>query len=66
MGKGIRFVGLDVHADSIAASIAEPDGEVRRLGMIPNTPTAVARLVKKLAPRPVRKLDRPRYAASRR
>jgi hypothetical protein len=24
----IRFVGLDVHADSIAVAIAEPDGEV--------------------------------------
>ena len=50
MGKGTRFVGLDVHAETIAASIAEPDGEVRRLGTIPNTPTAVSRLVKKLAP----------------
>ena len=50
MGKGTRFVGLDVHAETITASIAEPDGEVRRLGTIPNTSAAVARLMKKLAP----------------
>ena len=32
----IRFVGLDVHADTIAVSVAEPDGEVRSLGIILN------------------------------
>jgi transposase len=32
----IRFVGLDVHADTIAVAVAEPDGEVRSLGIIPN------------------------------
>ena len=32
----IRFVGLDVHADTIAMAVAEPDGEVRFLGVIPN------------------------------
>ena len=32
----IRFLGLDVHADTIAATVAEPDGEVRPLGFIPN------------------------------
>lgn len=35
MKKGTRYVGLDVHAESIAAPVAEPDGEVRRLGTIP-------------------------------
>ena len=25
----IRFIGLDVHADTIAVAVAEPDGEVR-------------------------------------
>ena len=24
----IRFVGLDVHADTVAVAVAEPDGEV--------------------------------------
>jgi hypothetical protein len=28
----VRVLGLDVHADTIAASVAEPDGEVRPLG----------------------------------
>ena len=32
----IRFVGLDVHADTIAVAVAEADGEVRSLGIIPN------------------------------
>jgi len=31
----IRFVGLDVHADTIAVAVAEPDGEVRSLGIFP-------------------------------
>jgi transposase len=48
MEKDSRFVGLDVHADTIAVAVAEPDGEVRALGTIPNTPDAVRRLVKKL------------------
>ncbi len=31
----IRFVGLDVHADTIAVAVAEPDGEVRPLWTAP-------------------------------
>jgi hypothetical protein len=31
-----RFVGLDVHAETIAVAVAEKDGEVRSLGVIPN------------------------------
>jgi hypothetical protein len=27
----LRFLGLDVHADTIAAAVAEPGGEVRHL-----------------------------------
>ena len=44
----IRFVGLDVHAETIAVAVAEGGGELRSLGTIPNTPEAVRRLVKKL------------------
>ena len=45
------FVGLDVHKATIAVALAEAGGgEVRSYGVIPNTPRAVARLVKKLGP----------------
>jgi transposase len=46
----IRFLGLDVHADTIAVALAEPNGEVRSLGIIPNRPEAVRRLVRRLEP----------------
>ena len=36
MQKKVRFLGLDVHAETIAVAVAEPDGEVRSLGTIPN------------------------------
>ena len=32
----ILFVGLDVHADTIAVAVAERDGEVRSQGVIAN------------------------------
>ena len=32
----VRFLGLDVHADTIAVAVAEPDGEARALGIIAN------------------------------
>jgi transposase len=50
MEKHSRFVGLDVHAETIAVAVAEPGGEVRSLGTIPNTPEAVRRLAKRLGP----------------
>jgi transposase len=46
----VRFIGLDVHADTIAASVAEPDGEVRPLGIIPNRLESIRKLVTKLGP----------------
>ena len=46
----VRFIGLDVHADTIAVAVAEPNGEVRSLGVIPNRPEAIRKLVKKLGP----------------
>ena len=48
--KKVRFIGLDVHADSIAVAVAEPGGDVRSLGIIPNRPESVRKLVKKLGP----------------
>ncbi len=46
----IRFIGIDVHADTIAAAVAEPDGEVRPLGVIPNRLDSVRKMVAKLGP----------------
>jgi transposase len=44
-----KFVGLDVHKETIAVSVAEPEGgEVRYMGEIPNTPDAVVKLVRRL------------------
>jgi len=37
----LRFVGLDVHADTIAVAVAEPDGEIRSQGVIPNRPESI-------------------------
>ena len=50
MKKLTRFVGLDVHAATIAVAVAESgrDGEVRSIGTIPNRPQSVRKLVKKL------------------
>jgi transposase len=50
MKKAIRFLGLDVHADTIAVAIAEDgrDGDVRSLGIIANEPTAIRKLIQKL------------------
>jgi len=46
-----KYVGLDTHKDTIAVAIAEVDGgKPRYYGEIPNTPGAIAKLVKKLSP----------------
>ncbi len=45
------YVGLDVHKDTIAVSIAQNDGsKPRYYGEIANTHKAVEKLVKKLSP----------------
>jgi transposase len=46
----VRWIGLDVHAETIAVAVAEAAGEVRALGVIPNTVDAVRRVMKKLGP----------------
>ena len=44
----VRFIGLDVHAETIAVAVAEPGGDVRSLGTIPNGPESIRKLVKRL------------------
>jgi transposase len=44
----VRFVGLDVHAETIAVAVAEPEGDVRSVGVIPNQAESIRKLVKKL------------------
>jgi transposase len=46
--KRIKFVGLDVHAETISEAMAEQGGEVRSLGVIPNREDSVRKLVRKL------------------
>lgn len=45
----VRFVGLDVHADTIAVAVTEAGrGEVRSLGTIPNRPESIRKLIRKI------------------
>lgn len=46
----LRFVGLDVHAETIAVAVAETAGEIRSLGVIPNRLESVRKLIQKLGP----------------
>jgi transposase len=51
MKDDIRFVGLDVHAETITVAVAEAaGGEVRELGTIPNREESIRKLMKKLGP----------------
>jgi len=51
MGKCKRYVGLDVHAATIAVAISERRGQARSVGVIENSPAAVKKLLKKLGDR---------------
>ncbi len=48
MKEKVRFLGLDVHAETIAVAVAEADGDVRSVGTIPNRAESIRKLVKKL------------------
>jgi len=48
MNEKLRFLGLDVHAETIAVAVAEPNGEVRSLGMIANREDSIRKFMRKL------------------
>lgn len=50
MKNTTRYVGLDVHKDSIYVAVGEPDGTCRSLGSLPNDPQRIARLMGSLGP----------------
>jgi transposase len=50
MKKTTRYLGLDVHAESIAVAVAEAEGEVWSVGTIPNRIESIRKVIKKLGP----------------
>src|SRR5688572_1941367 len=48
MGKSTRYVGMDVHAATIAVAVVEGRGMPRSLGVIENRPEAIRRSLGKL------------------
>ena len=56
MAQVTKYIGLDIHKDTIAVAVAEDgrDREVRFRGTIPNTPEALRRLVARLVDAEVR------------
>lgn len=46
----IQFVGLDVHAETIAVAVAETGGEIRSHGIIPNRLESIRKMIHKLGP----------------
>jgi len=50
MNKHTTFIGLDVHRDSIAIGTARGDQAPRSLGVIPNHPQVIRKMMRKLGP----------------
>jgi transposase len=48
MREKLRFLGLDVHAETIAVAVAETNGETRSLGTIANRDDSIRKFIKKL------------------
>ena len=48
MREKLRFLGLDVHAETIAVAVAESNGETRSLGTIANREDSIRKFIKKL------------------
>jgi transposase len=48
MREKLRFLGLDVHAETIAVAVAETNGETRSLGTIANREDSIRKFIKRL------------------
>jgi transposase len=48
MKKSMRYIGMDVHAETIAVAVVDADGTERDVGVIPNRPEAIRKCLKKL------------------
>src|ERR1700757_4365184 len=48
MREKLRFLGLDVHAETIAVAVCESNGEIRSLGTIANREDSVRKFIRKL------------------
>ena len=48
MGQDIRFVGLDVDAETISAAVVDAGSPARSVGTIPSRPEAVRKLMRRL------------------
>ena len=48
MGTILRYVGMDVHAETIAVAVVESDGRERDMGAIANRPESIRKCLKKL------------------
>ena len=48
MSKNTGYLGMDVHAETITAAIAEGRGKIPSLGKFPNRPEPVRKLIEKL------------------
>ena len=48
MREKLRFLGLDVHAETIAVAVAETNGETRSLGTIANREDSIRKFINKL------------------
>ena len=48
MKEKLRFLGLDVHAETIAVAVGEANGEIRSLGTIANREDSIRKFIKKL------------------
>ena len=48
MEASLRYVGMDVHAETIAIAVVESDGRERDIGTIPNRPESIRKCMKKI------------------